>query len=621
MTDPQLGDEFWEQINGPQVGWILCLATNSNGDIFAGTNTTGIFRSTDNGNSWKQVNMGLSNLHVKALAITQDEHIYAGTYSGLFRSEDNGESWGELDIGISDPFVKHLLVIPNGHIYLSTYEDVIPTLFRSTDKGDTWSQIHTGFEEDLFTSIKTNSWGHIFIGSYKNGILRSTDGGEHWLQVYDSSTHINSLTTDANDRIFAGSYGKIIRSTDNGDSWTESDAGIPLFSNIRTLAVTSTGQIFAGIPSYGVFRSLDGGDSWIKKDRGLTDTYITSIFADNMGRIFAGTKDGGIFYSQNNGESWAQVNRSGITESYISSIAINSEGHIFAGAGGCGGIFRSTDNGKGWQKIVIGDKDYGVQSLVINPDGYIFAIAIYCILDDYPDNVGIYRSTDNGDTWSFQKYGCRGLAINRKGHIFSAVNNRICRSTDNGESFHEIEICRKWGAITALTIDSNGHIFAGTWLEGVFRSTDNGDTWSSVNEGLPYPEPAPPYYPLEYWYRIRFYCLESNSKGRVFAGTDKGMYRFNSTVDIWEQMKHSLDNDTDIMCFMITEYDMIFAGSHNGSLFYSHNDGESWNRINTGCIHYHRHGVYCIGIDKNDHVLMGTGGKGLYRSLLPIRKL
>lgn len=50
---------FWEQTNGPVGGTVTALATNSNGDLFAGTDGGGVFRSTDNGNSWFQINFGL----------------------------------------------------------------------------------------------------------------------------------------------------------------------------------------------------------------------------------------------------------------------------------------------------------------------------------------------------------------------------------------------------------------------------------------------------------------------------------------------------------------------------------------------------------------------------------
>jgi photosystem II stability/assembly factor-like uncharacterized protein len=62
-------------------------------NIFAGTEKNGVFRSTDNGNSWISVNYGLTNYNIRALAICGST-IFAATYDcGIFQSTDNGDSW------------------------------------------------------------------------------------------------------------------------------------------------------------------------------------------------------------------------------------------------------------------------------------------------------------------------------------------------------------------------------------------------------------------------------------------------------------------------------------------------------------------------------------------------
>ncbi len=79
--------DFWEQTNGPFGGTVSSLAINSNGDIFAGTPFGGVFRSSDNGDNWTQINTGLTHTDVNALAINSNGEIFAGTQlGGVFRS-------------------------------------------------------------------------------------------------------------------------------------------------------------------------------------------------------------------------------------------------------------------------------------------------------------------------------------------------------------------------------------------------------------------------------------------------------------------------------------------------------------------------------------------------------
>src|SRR5215472_7332761 len=73
---------FWEQTNGPQGGDGIALATNASGDIFVGTQGGGIFRSTESGETWTEVNNGLTDTNVRALAINSAGDIFAGTWSG-----------------------------------------------------------------------------------------------------------------------------------------------------------------------------------------------------------------------------------------------------------------------------------------------------------------------------------------------------------------------------------------------------------------------------------------------------------------------------------------------------------------------------------------------------------
>ena len=68
----------------------------------------GIHKSTDGGQSWKAMNAGLSNLNIRALAISplDSNTLYTGTNgSGLFRSRDGGESWEAVPLVVSQPFV------------------------------------------------------------------------------------------------------------------------------------------------------------------------------------------------------------------------------------------------------------------------------------------------------------------------------------------------------------------------------------------------------------------------------------------------------------------------------------------------------------------------------------
>ena len=114
--------DFWEQTNGPFGGTVNSLAINSNGDIFAGTDGDGVFRSSDNGDNWTQINAGLTNTKVRALAINSSGEIFVGTLSGVFRSTDNGDNWSPINTGLTQfDVVIAFAINSSGDIFAGTF--------------------------------------------------------------------------------------------------------------------------------------------------------------------------------------------------------------------------------------------------------------------------------------------------------------------------------------------------------------------------------------------------------------------------------------------------------------------------------------------------------------------
>ena len=81
----------------------------------------------------------------------------------------------------------------------------------------------------------------------------------------------------------------------------------------------------------------------------------------------------------------------------------------------------------------------------------------------------------------------------RAGYIFAGGDPLggpvgVLRSTDNGDTWQPVNNGLTTGnGINALIATGNGYLFAGSYGDGVFRSTDNGDNWTQVNNGLTTP--------------------------------------------------------------------------------------------------------------------------------------
>ena len=92
----------WNHTDGPMGGIVGGMDISSNGDIYAGVypfliNYTGLFKSTNNGDSWNKIESQFEDFEVFSVFVTSDDHIWVGTdYQGtLYRSTDNGQTWGK----------------------------------------------------------------------------------------------------------------------------------------------------------------------------------------------------------------------------------------------------------------------------------------------------------------------------------------------------------------------------------------------------------------------------------------------------------------------------------------------------------------------------------------------
>jgi photosystem II stability/assembly factor-like uncharacterized protein len=258
--------DFWEPVKGALAGQVLALAVDRNEVIFAGTNI-GVARSVDNGDSWEA---DLPGRAVFAFAINNAGHIFAGTIGrGVYRSTDQGETWSEVNNGLTNTLVLVLIINSEQHLFAGTY---LGGVFRSTDNGDSWSLSNTGLPPSRVFALAVNAADHIFAGT-DSGVFRSANNGNSWeeLNIGLNAPSVPALAINAAGHVFAAVAGSagggVFRSLDNGDHWEPVNAGLPQVA-VFTLGFDRQGRILAGTDGDGVFRSIgtttsvdeDGGD-------------------------------------------------------------------------------------------------------------------------------------------------------------------------------------------------------------------------------------------------------------------------------------------------------------------------------------------------------------------------
>ena len=495
----------WTPTNGPNGGQVTALLTTP-GALFAGTQTNGIFRSTDGGYSWQPSDNGLSWLGVNVFCQWHGT-VFAGTGGGIYRSTDLGEHWDSCNGNFGTYYFTALFGDSEGTFFASTGSGATAQYF-SVDSGRDWSTLDfSGGHMVAFAEV-----GDTIFAATDNGLYASTDEGGIWTPVI-AGPAANALLVE-NGILYAAGYGTVWQSSDRGADWQELGGSLP-GPNISPMTLSfANGALVAGTDS-GIYRWNDSLHDWTPINKGLGSLNIWSLTA-NRDTVFAGTSFG--LYRFANAPPWT-LSDSGITACAITSLAV-VDTLLFAGTYR-GGFFRSSDDGATWSPCATQfdfDSTIWTKDIIQDSNGVLYALswahALFRSTDSgttwtktsgylstyYTYSLcavgtrlfagtedGLFSSRDSGESWQLVRSPSQNKGfydfVTIKGEFFSTSDTGILRSLDTGQS---------WSPVVSPMLDSIvyrlsfafGDLFAAT-NGGIARSTDLGSTWEHVNTGIP----------------------------------------------------------------------------------------------------------------------------------------
>ncbi len=260
--------------------------------LYVGTESNGLFRSTDGGQKWQATPFPAER--ASALA-TQGGVLYAGSGPSTFwRSEDGGDSWQEMKAMLDlpsagewsfppQPDTHHVRWIepdPNerGKLYVAIEAGA---LLRTTDGGETWQdRVRSGPFDTHTAATQRSALGRVYSAA-GDGYYESSDGGESWRRMMDGLGHryLVGVAVDAGDAqtvVVSAASGPglsyhprraeaYVYRKSGGGPFESAMEGLPAAQGTvasRLAADPEAEGVFYAANNHGLFRSTDGGRSW-----------------------------------------------------------------------------------------------------------------------------------------------------------------------------------------------------------------------------------------------------------------------------------------------------------------------------------------------------------------------
>lgn len=320
----------------------------------------------------------------------------------------------------------------------------------------------------------------LFMGYGDKGVLYSENGGASWKFLERlASEHIRMVRIDPVDAgiVLAATDSMLFRSLDKGQEWSGIMNGLPAGISIYTVEFdgANTKTIWAGT-SQGIYKSVDGGDNW--QAAGTLPSWSGQEFSKiavdpgNSATVYAATLGRYIYKTTDAGATWTLIRGTSRTlpTSRIYDIEIDpANGAVLYAATINRGIYKSVDAGENWSAANNGIDDLNTRKVRIDPANNL--------------------------------------------RVFAITPTRIFASMDSAGSWQMLDTPAGQGDILQLELhpsDQQSLLLATT--KDIYRSTDNGTTWSEANSVDQQSLKVPGTYNYEEWQgELQFVTVEGDT--------------------------------------------------------------------------------------------------------------
>jgi photosystem II stability/assembly factor-like uncharacterized protein len=346
--------------------------------------------------------------------------------------------------------------------------------------------------------------------------------------------------------VFVISRNRLMQSTDRGTTWREIVSGLgderQRLARVA-FAPSDPDVVYLTTRGDGVLTSGDGGTSWGPANGGLTKRNLQELAISPVSAqvaLVASNPSGGVFRTIDGGASWSPVGRS----DRVTALAFMADGRRVVAGDARGRVTTSADAGETWRSPAELDEGHAVTALAVEAAGQD-ADTVFAATES-----GLLFRSDNG------------------GRDFAALGDGL-----PAEEVRSLEL--------SPTYPNDSTLWASTWHSGVYVSTDGGETWDRMADGLTTNSQADDVGVPQF--RALAAGAEGPERYSLFVGGFDGLFRYDDRKRSWTSVETLADHIVGLAVSPNFADDRTIAvTTYVKGAFLSRDGGETWSYANDG---------------------------------------
>ncbi len=484
--------------------------------------TSGVYKTTDGGNSWTLLpEMKGKAVWSLALSPQNPDVMAAGAADGVYRSNDAGTHWRKISPDENTDLrpVVSLAFDPMDDATLYAGTTHLP--WKTTDGGANWKSIHAGMldDSDVF-SIQVDAKDPAMVyASACSGVYHSPDSAGHWTKFTTPQgafrTYFVAIDPRPGHVLFAGTSEGLLRSEDAGRVWR-----IVSPQAVRSIAFDPfiAGRIFFASSSAGMLVSTDGGKTLRESNFGFCNRNFT-VLTGAGGIVYANSVyeagSGGVYRTDDLGLRWSHTGEEPAGQEILSMTAVPDQPSTLFAAG-YHGVLKSVDSGRKWlepKELALTGAEGRITSLT--------ALSANTLL--IATDKGVFRST--GGAWrrvTGIDAGVQTLQLSGRNIVAALSGKKAFLSGDGGLNW---KMCQEpapsavWYGLAADSAGGGKQSMLAATSQGLFRSDNGCATWTNTGQGL-----RPDTVSVVLFHPTRAAEAFASQGGRVFYSSDAGLH-------------------------------------------------------------------------------------------------